>query len=92
VTIDAAWQLHADDALGSISAGKHADFVVLDRDPEEVDPREIDQIRVLQTWMGAKRTYRARLAVRGRFRGPLAAEAGQQPRQHHGARDAGQPP
>ena len=59
VTIDAAWQLHADDALGSISAGKHADFVVLDRDPEEVDPREIDQIRVLQTWMGGKRTYRA---------------------------------
>jgi predicted amidohydrolase YtcJ len=59
VTIDAAWQLHADDVLGSISVGKHADFVVLDGDPEEVDPREIDQIRVLETWMGGKRTYRA---------------------------------
>ena len=59
VTIDAAWQLHADDVLGSISAGKHADFVVLDRDPEEVDPKEIDQIRVLQTWIGGKVTYRA---------------------------------
>ena len=56
VTIDAAWQLLADDVLGSISVGKHADFVVLDRDPEAVDPREIDQIRVLQTWMGGKRT------------------------------------
>ena len=59
VTIDAAWQLHADDVLGSISVGKHADFAVLDRDPEEVQPREIDQIHVLQTWMGGKRTYRA---------------------------------
>ena len=59
VTIDAAWQLLADDVLGSISVGKHADFVVLDRDPEETDPREIDQIQVLQTWMGGKRTYRA---------------------------------
>ncbi len=59
VTIDAAWQLHADDVLGSITVGKHADFVVLDLDPEVVDPKEIDQIRVLETWMGGKRTYRA---------------------------------
>jgi predicted amidohydrolase YtcJ len=59
VTIDAAWQLHADDVLGSISVGKYADFVVLDRDPEQVDPGEIDQIRVVQTWMGGKCTYRA---------------------------------
>lgn len=59
VTIDAAWQLHSDDVLGSISVGKHADFAVFDRDPEVVDPHEIDQIRVLETWMGGKRTYRA---------------------------------
>ena len=59
VTIDAAWQLHADHVLGSIRVGKHADFVVLDRDPEAVEPREIDEIRVLETWMGGKRTYRA---------------------------------
>ncbi len=59
VTIDAAWQLHADDVLGSITVGKHADFVVLDLDPEAVDPQKIDQIRVLETWMGGKRTYRA---------------------------------
>lgn len=32
MTIDAAWQCHMDDIVGSIEAGKMADFVILNED------------------------------------------------------------
>ncbi len=54
ITIDAAWQLFAEDRAGSIEAGKLADFTVLDRSPLEVEPTELDQLRVLATWLGGR--------------------------------------
>jgi predicted amidohydrolase YtcJ len=56
VSIDAAWQLFAEDRVGSIEAGKLADFTLVDRDPLQVPPTELDQIQVLATWLGGSPT------------------------------------
>jgi len=55
ITIDAAWQLFAEDRVGSIEAGKLADFTVVDRNPLDVEPTELDTIQVLETWLGGRR-------------------------------------
>lgn len=57
VTIDAAWQMHAEDKFGSLTPGKYADMVILDQDPQQVEPATIDQIAVIQTWRGGEVTY-----------------------------------
>jgi predicted amidohydrolase YtcJ len=54
VTIDAAWHLFAEDRIGSIEPGKYADFTVLERNPLEVPPEEIDRIAVLGTWLAGQ--------------------------------------
>lgn len=49
LTIDAAWQLHLEDKIGSIKKGKYADFVVLDKNPLNTDPKKLRNIQVLKT-------------------------------------------
>lgn len=49
ITVDAAYVLNRDHCLGSIEVGKHADFVVLDDDPYEVDPRDLRDIGIRGT-------------------------------------------
>jgi len=46
VTINAAYQMHLDDEIGSIEAGKKADFAILKEDPLAVDPLHIRDIEV----------------------------------------------
>ncbi|SLN73230.1 N-substituted formamide deformylase precursor [Falsiruegeria litorea R37] len=46
ITIDAAYVLGQEQRIGSIRAGKSADFTVLDDDPYEVAPETIRDIRV----------------------------------------------
>lgn len=55
ITIDAAWQLFAEDRVGSIEPGKLADFTVVDENPLEIRPSALDQIAVLGTWLGGRR-------------------------------------
>jgi len=57
MTRDAAWQCHSDHEVGTLEAGKFADFVILDKDPREVPVTEISKIKVLETWMGGKQVY-----------------------------------
>ena len=49
ITIDAAYVLNQDHRLGSIEAGKCADFSILDEDPYEVEPTEIRDIGIAGT-------------------------------------------
>lgn len=49
VTIEAAYQLHLDHEIGTIEAGKRADFAVLEQDPLEVDPMNLRDVPVWGT-------------------------------------------
>jgi predicted amidohydrolase YtcJ len=54
------WAAHAgfqESVMGSISPGKYADFVVLDRDIMRVPDAEILRTRLLSTWIGGKPVY-----------------------------------
>ena len=56
-TLDAAYAAHQDDRLGSLEPGKWADFIVIDRDYFTIPAGEIDDIRVLETWVGGELVY-----------------------------------
>ena len=58
-TLAAAYAARQEDRLGSLERGKWADFIVVDRDYFEVPLSEIDDIRVLQTWVGGELVYEA---------------------------------
>jgi predicted amidohydrolase YtcJ len=54
MTIEAAYQLHLDQEIGSIAFGKRADFCVLEADPLEIDPMELKDIPVWGTVFGGE--------------------------------------
>ena len=54
VTINAAWQLFEEKERGSIEIGKAADLVLLSQNPKAIDPEQLDQIKVLSTWINGK--------------------------------------
>ena len=56
-TIDAAWQLFADDVIGSLEVGKYADLVVLSADPRVAPPETIADLDVRATYLAGKRVY-----------------------------------
>ena len=58
-TLGAAYAAHQEDRLGSLEAGKWADFILVDRDYFEIPAAEIDDIRVLQTWVGGQLVFDA---------------------------------
>jgi predicted amidohydrolase YtcJ len=56
-TLDAAYQMHLDDQIGSLEVGKKADLVVLDQDIFDIDPYEIHKTNVLLTMMDGNIVY-----------------------------------
>ena len=50
-TIDAAYQMHMDEQIGSIEVGKKADLIVLDQNIFDIDVYDIHKTRVLLTMM-----------------------------------------
>jgi predicted amidohydrolase YtcJ len=57
-TLDAAYAGHQEKTLGSLEAGKYADFIVIDRDLFKISPYDIHKIGVLETWVGGRQVYR----------------------------------
>ena len=58
-TLAAAFAANQESRLGSLETGKWADFIVIDRDYFDVPSAEIDDIKVLQTWIGGELVYEA---------------------------------
>ncbi|MFI5184414.1 MAG: amidohydrolase family protein, partial [Vicinamibacteria bacterium] len=58
-TLSAAYQLHQDDATGSLEVGKLADLIVLDRNPLAVPAEDIAKTQVVETVVGGKVVYEA---------------------------------
>jgi len=44
---------------GSLTAGKLADYVILEKDPHEVDPDSIVDVKVIRTVLGGQTTHEA---------------------------------
>ena len=58
-TMGGAYASFEEDSKGSITAGKLADFVLLDADPHDVDPDGIKEIPVRMTVAGGRVTHEA---------------------------------
>lgn len=56
-TTGAAYAAKAEDRIGSLAPGHLADFVLLDRDPFQVDAHSLRDTKVLETWIGGVRTW-----------------------------------
>ena len=59
MTLWPAYAAFQEDRLGSLTPGKLADFVVLDRDIMRVAPEEILDTRVIATYLGGEPVYQA---------------------------------
>ena len=55
-----AYAAFQENELGSLAAGKRADFVVLDQDIMRVPDAMLSETHVLSTWVGGKRVYERR--------------------------------
>jgi len=54
ITIDAAYICGMEDKIGSLEAGKFADFTILEEDPFEVDPMHLKDISIWGTALSGK--------------------------------------
>jgi len=51
LTINAAWQIHMEDKIGSLAKGKYADFIILNQNPFEVATGKLDKIECVETFI-----------------------------------------
>jgi predicted amidohydrolase YtcJ len=58
MTIWPAYAGFQEQSMGSITPGKYADFVILDRDIMTIPASEILQTRVVSTWLGGRAVYK----------------------------------
>ena len=56
-TLNAARQFQSEDRYGSISVGKNADMVLLERDITACDPEQIHDTPVMRTMVGGEWVY-----------------------------------
>jgi hypothetical protein len=67
-TLDGAWLAFREKELGSIEAGKLADFVVVDRDVVHGPAAEIPKATVLMTYVGGEKVFEDAASARERTR------------------------
>lgn len=59
ITINGAYQYHEEDSKGSITFGKRADLVIMDKNPMKVDADDLKDLKVLETIKDGKTIYKA---------------------------------
>ena len=69
-TLDGAYATFEEKSKGSITPGKLADFVVLEKDPRKVAPDTIKDIVVAATYLGGEKVFSATPASRAAVRRP----------------------
>ncbi len=57
-TTGAAYAEHAEDKIGTLTPGKWADFIIVDRDIFAGPPSAIWKAQVMETWVGGRRVFR----------------------------------
>jgi len=57
-TLDAAYAGHQESTLGSLEAGKQADFIVIDADLFRMPTYDIHKTGVLETWVAGKQVFK----------------------------------
>lgn len=53
-TLDAAYAAHQEEILGSLEPGRLADFILVEQDIFAIDPTQLWQVEVLETWVGGR--------------------------------------
>ena len=56
-TCNAAYGRFTEDIIGTVEEGKLADFIVIDRDPYEINPVDIEKIKVISTYFDGEKVY-----------------------------------
>ena len=56
-TRGAAYAGFAEDKIGSLEPGKYADFIIIDRDPTQIDAQSLARMQVLETWVAGKKVF-----------------------------------
>jgi predicted amidohydrolase YtcJ len=64
-TSDAAWAGHDEAQVGKLQRGLRADFVVFDKDPLKVPAAQLDDLKVLSTWVDGEPVYKAAVTPEG---------------------------
>jgi predicted amidohydrolase YtcJ len=59
VTLGAAYQYFEEDTKGSITVGKQADLVVLERNPLTTDPAELEYIGIMETFSRGRSVFKS---------------------------------
>ena len=57
-TVDAAYGAFQEQMLGTLNPGSWADFILIDRDIFAIDPTQLWQTEVQQTWVNGKQVYK----------------------------------
>jgi predicted amidohydrolase YtcJ len=53
----AAYAGFAEEKIGALEPGKWADFIIVDRDPTQVDTQSLAKTQVLETWFAGKKVW-----------------------------------
>ncbi len=55
MTINAAWQIHKEDKIGSLKKNKYADFIVLDKNPLKIPVNELENIKIVHVYINGNK-------------------------------------
>jgi hypothetical protein len=58
-TIHSAYQSYEEKIKGTLDKGKLADFLIIDKDITEINPNQIKEIEIMETYIGGKPIYQA---------------------------------